>query len=59
MGFRLRLDHYEYVPMNFGLLIVVITLHMVNCKLPCLHSLPRNAYVGTTLVGNGVIFLHG
>lgn len=50
MRLRARLDHYEYVVMPFGLTFVVITLHMVYYKSPCLHSLPCGGYVGTMFI---------
>jgi hypothetical protein len=31
--------------MPFELIIVIINIHIVNCKLPCPHSLPYNGYV--------------
>jgi hypothetical protein len=47
-GFRLRLDHCEYIVLSFGLTFVVMTIHMVNCKSPCPHSLPCCDYIGDT-----------
>jgi hypothetical protein len=48
--FRQRLDNYGYVDMPSWLTFIIMTIHMVSCKFPYLHSLSYNIYVVAVLL---------